>query len=82
MIKIGRFVWNDNVFEKDEFDKNLPKYLQHDIDLVLNGIRNNEELSIDLYLDELYGSINSAYWDKQIDKEHANHLRHKYLGYV
>lgn len=43
MISIGDFSWKDNVFQKDMYDVDLPPFLQHDIDLVLNGIRNNDE---------------------------------------
>ena len=80
MIFVGSFCREDYIFEKDMYDVDLPPYLPHDIDLVLNGIREKDDLHMDLYLDELYESINSAYWDGVISEKHANHLREKYLA--
>lgn len=57
---------------------NLPKYLQHDIDALKQGMR--EKVSyLDCLFDELYGSINSAEVDLLISEEQAAYLRNKYL---
>ena len=60
------------------YDVNLPKYLENDIKALLKGIKENSTL-LDCLMDEVYGSINGAYWDEQISEEHADHLREKYL---
>ncbi|NBK96871.1 MAG: hypothetical protein EOM50_02415 [Erysipelotrichia bacterium] len=62
------------------YDVSLPKYLEKDIEQLLNGINNDDSL-LDCMLDELYGSINSAFWDGIISEKHARHLREKYLVY-
>lgn len=36
-------------------------------------------MRIGLYVNEVQGSINSAYWSVQITEEQANYLRRKYL---
>lgn len=59
-------------------EKDLPHYLQHDIDVYLKGRKENSSL-IDCMLDEIYGSINSAEVDGEITHEQAAYLRKKYL---
>ena len=62
-------------FPGDEnLEKDLPRYLQRSIDELRLGA-----IPIDLLLDDLYGSINSAFWDNEISKEQAEYLRSKYL---
>lgn len=75
---IGAF--DSSIFIKDMYDVELPIYLEKDIQQLLNGIRNNNSL-LDCMLDEVYGSINSAFWDGTITQKHADHLREKYLEY-
>ena len=77
-IRTRQGIFPVTVFEKDMYDVNLPKYLGNDINVLLKGIKENSTL-LDCLMDEVYGSINSAYWDGQISEEHANHLREKYL---
>lgn len=77
-IRTRQGIFPVTVFEKDMYDVNLPKYLGNDINALLKGIKENSTL-LDCLMDEVYGSINSAYWDGQISEEHANHLREKYL---
>ena len=54
------------------------KLMNNKTDEVLKGIKENSTL-LDCLMDEVYGSINGAYWDGQISEEHSNHLREKYL---
>lgn len=81
-MKIGRNYSNqrysENVFIKDECDKNIPKYLEHDINQLLEGIKNNSCL-LDCMQDEVDGSINNAQWSGEITNEQAELLRNKYL---
>lgn len=75
---IGDF--SPEIFYKDMYDVELPLYLTNDIQQLLLGIKNNDSL-LDCMLDEVYGSINSAFWDGTITEKHAKHLRDKYLQY-
>lgn len=56
-----------------------PEYLQHDINEWLKAKEENNP-SWDLYWDELYGSINSAWADGEISFSEAAELRKKYLS--
>lgn len=38
--------------------------------------------NMDCLLNEVYGSVNAAYWDGLIDKKTAENLREKYLGII
>lgn len=60
------------------FEIGLSESLQKDLDRVKNSDINDS--LYDCYLDELYGSINSAMVENEISKEHAAYLRKKYLG--
>jgi uncharacterized circularly permuted ATP-grasp superfamily protein len=64
----------------DLFEKILPPYLQNDLRSLEEGIKNNSTL-LDCLYDEVYGSINAAYWDREITFDEAAFLRKKYLGY-
>lgn len=64
--------------EEDIYEINLPKYLKNDIERVIKGRKEKSKL-LDCFLDELYGSINSAYYSNEITKEQADYLRCKYL---
>lgn len=63
----------------EEWELNLPKYLQKDIKEYLKEKDNPKCTHIDCLLDELYSSINIAYWDKEITKSQADYLRKKYI---
>ena len=61
------------------YEYGLPEYLQHDLDVFKEGLKNHSDL-LDCYWGELYGSINSAeISDGAITPEHADYLRQKYL---
>lgn len=55
----------------------LPKYLKNDINRVMNFDRTDP--FYDCYLDEVYGSINSALCDGVISPDEANYLRKHYF---
>lgn len=61
------------------FERTLPQYLKNDIAALEEGIRKKSTL-IDCLWSEVYGSINSAFYDNEISKEQADYLREKYLG--
>lgn len=61
------------------FECTLPQYLKNDIAAFEEGVRNKSTL-IDCLWSEVYGSINSAYYDNEISREQAEYLRKKYLG--
>ncbi len=64
--------------DRSYLEVNLPPYLQHDIDALKVGLK--QDISyLDCLYDELYGSINSAEWDDEITHEQAAYLREKYL---
>lgn len=63
----------------EHLENNLPPYLQHDINALIEG-KKKQVLYLDCLFDEVYGSINSAYYDGCITKEQADYLRQKYLG--
>ena len=64
--------------DRSYLEVNLPPYLQHDIDALKVGLK--QDISyLDCLYDELYGSINSAEWDDEITHEQAMYLREKYL---
>ncbi len=60
-------------------ERTLPIYLQKDIKAWVKGLEENSTL-LDCLWGELYGSINSAYWDREISEEVADYIRYKYLG--
>ncbi|AMB96415.1 hypothetical protein [Aerococcus urinae] len=59
--------------------KTLPTYIEKDIRDLLHE-QEVEGPFIGEIACELYGSINSAMWDKEISKEVADYLFSKYLG--
>lgn len=76
--KIIKIENGDTKMFEEYWESNLPPFLQHDIDALLEGKR-KQVLYVDCLLDEVYGSINSAYYDGSISKEQADYLRQKYL---
>jgi hypothetical protein len=64
---------------KDLRELTLPEYVKRDIDALKEGIQNGSTV-LDCLWCELYGSINTAYWDREISFEDAAYLRKKYLG--
>ncbi len=56
----------------------IPKYLKHDIDEYLKYKDDKTCTVIDCLIDEIYGSINSAFYSEEITEEQAHYLRDKY----
>lgn len=65
--------------DKNILERGLPIYLQKDIDAWIEGVKNNVS-HLDCLHNELYGSINSAYWGYEITEEQKDYLFDKYLG--
>lgn len=61
------------------FELSMPGYLKRDIEAWKEGLRTNSTL-LDCLWGEVYGSINSAFYDNEISEEEADYLREKYLG--
>lgn len=62
----------------ENFIKTLPLYLQNDINNLVKELKKEKSTILDCLFEELYGSINSAYYDNEINKEEADYLRDKY----
>lgn len=62
----------------EKFIKTLPLYLQNDINNLVSELKKEKSTILDCLFEELYGSINSAYYDNEITKEEADYLRNKY----
>lgn len=60
-------------------ERGLPIYLQKDIDALIVGEKNKVSC-LDCLYDEVYGSINSAFWGFEITEEQKDYLFDKYLG--
>lgn len=66
--------------DKAYLEENLPPFLQKDIDALIVGENTTPApLYLDCLYDEVYGSINAAYYDGLISESQANYLRNKYL---
>ena len=59
-------------------EKILPTYLEKDLKNLKEGIENNVSY-IDCLINELQGSINSAYIDGDISEEQCDYLYKKYI---
>lgn len=64
--------------KEERFEKYMPKYLKHDIEEYMKYKDDPKCTVKDCLLDEIYGSINSAFWDGEISEEQAEYLREKY----
>lgn len=60
--------------DKSYLEKDLPKFLQFDLDEFKNGEKNNVS-HMDCLWGELSGSINSAFYGGEITEEQAIYLR-------
>lgn len=61
------------------FEVNLPKFLKDDIEALKQGLI-DKPLYLDCLYDEVYGSINTAFWGGEIEDAQAKYLRARYLG--
>lgn len=71
---------NGKPLNKKYLEIGLPDYLSRDIENLLSAEKEKHCLHLDCFQDELYGSINAAYWDGDITEEQAAYLRKKYLS--
>lgn len=65
--------YNENILEKC-----LPSYLERDLINLKEGIKNKVSY-IDCLIDELQGSVNSAFVDGDITEEQCDYLYKKYI---
>jgi hypothetical protein len=71
---------NENSDIENLYEYGLPDYLQNDLNNLKRCLNEKDSLKLDMYLDELYGSINLAEInDGKISPAHADYLRGKYL---
>ena len=68
---------NENINEKI-LEKCLPSYLERDLQNLREGIKNNVSY-LDCLIDELQGSVNSAFVDGDITEEQCDYLYKKYI---
>ena len=59
-------------------EKCLPKYLEEDLENLKEGMKNNVSY-LDCLINELQGSINSAFIDGDITEEQCDYLFKKYV---
>lgn len=59
-------------------EKCLPRYLERDLQNLKNGIKNKVSY-LDCLINELQGSVNSAFVDGDISEEQCDYLYEKYI---
>ncbi len=64
--------------EEKYLEKCLPSYLKKDLDNLKDGIKNNVSY-LDCLINELQGSINSAWVDGDITEEQCDYLYKEYI---
>lgn len=64
--------------DKSYLEKDLPRFLQYDLDEFIQGMK-DDVTHFDCLWSELSGSINSAFYGGQISNEQAEYLRKTYL---
>lgn len=65
-------------YNEEILEKCLPEYLKRDLENLKDGQKNNSRY-IDCLLNELQGSINSAFIDGDITEEQCDYLYRKYI---
>ncbi|MBR2289297.1 MAG: low molecular weight phosphotyrosine protein phosphatase [Clostridia bacterium] len=61
-----------------KLEKGLPRYLERDLQNLKEGLKNKVSY-IDCLINELQGSVNSAYVDGDISEEQCDYLYEKYI---
>lgn len=59
-------------------EKCLPSYLENDLKNLKEGLKNNVTY-LDCLIDELQGSVNSAFVDGEITEEQCDYLYQRYI---
>lgn len=67
-----------NIYDEKILEIGLPKYLENDIKNLKEGIEKKVSY-IDCLIDEVQGSINSAWTDGDITEEQCDYLYKKYV---
>ena len=65
-------------YDESILEKCLPKYLENDIRNLKNGIKNKVKF-LDCLVNEVEGSVNSAYVDGCISKKQWEYIQKKYV---
>lgn len=65
-------------YKEEILEKCLPKYLEDDLNNLKEGIKNKVSY-IDCLINELQGSVNSAFVDGDITEEQCDYLYEKYI---
>lgn len=65
-------------YNEEILEKCLPPYLENDLKNLKEGLKNNVSY-IDCLIDELQGSVNSAWVDGDISEEQCDYLYKKYI---
>ena len=68
----------EEITEKKFLEKCLPSYVEKDLENLKEGIANKVSY-IDCLINELQGSVNSAYVDGDITEEQCDYLYEKYI---
>lgn len=66
------------MMNKEILEKCLPSYLENDIKNLKEGIKNNVSY-LDCLINEVQGSVNSAFVDGDISEEQCDYLYEKYI---
>ena len=72
------YVDEENTKKEKILEKCLPKYLEEDLKKLKEGMKNNVSY-LDCLINELQGSINSAFVDGDITEEQCDYLFKKYV---
>ena len=65
-------------YSENLLEKGLPKYLEEDLRRLKEGIKNKVKY-VDCLINELQGSVNSAFVDGDISEEQCDYLYDKYI---
>ncbi len=65
-------------YDKKILEKGLPNYLERDLENLKEGMKNKVSY-LDCLIDELQGSVNSAFVDGNITEEQCDYLYKKYI---
>ena len=65
-------------YDEKILEKCLPPYLEKDLENLKKGIKNKVSY-LDCLIDELQGSVNSAFVDRDITEEQCDYLYKKYI---
>lgn len=66
------------MYNEEILEKCLPKYLEDDLNRLKKGLAENVSY-LDCLINELQGSINSAWTDGDITEEQCDYLYKKYI---